>query len=74
MLPGAANLSFDCAGRKLASSEPDAAMTPDEVRQLLGSVGTCDYSINDRTKPGAVFVMARGQQHQHQQQPAPQHD
>lgn len=53
---GAANRSIDCAGR--AVSDPSqATSSTEQVKQLVQEMPqNCDYSINDRTQPNAVFV------------------
>jgi hypothetical protein len=53
---GAANRSIDCAGRAVSDAS-QATTNTEQVKQLLQEMPhNCDYSINDRTQPNAVFV------------------
>jgi len=55
-LAGAANRSIDCAGLVVVDAA-QATTATEQVKQLLQEMpDNCDYSINDRTLPDAVFV------------------
>jgi len=52
---GAGNRSVDCAAKLPGDGQP--TKTIDDFRALFaGLKGTCDYSINDRTKPDAIWA------------------
>lgn len=53
---GAGNRSIDCAGRAVTDASLATSST-EQVKQLLTDMPhNCDYTVNDRTQPDAVFV------------------
>lgn len=58
-MTGAGNRSIDCAARvPAAGTRPTATM--EQVKQLLQDMpANCDYNVNDRTKPEALWACKR---------------
>lgn len=53
---GAGNRSIDCCGRAVSDAS-QATSSTQQVKQLLAEMSlNCNYTLNDRTQPDAVFV------------------
>jgi hypothetical protein len=53
---GAGDRSIDCCGRAVSDAS-QATSSTQQVKQLLAEMSlNCNYALNDRTQPDAVFV------------------